>query len=191
MARLLVSVLWLAGAVALALSPFATWYGIDFVPSGGEPLQSTTETGIDAETAACIGIMVIALAAAGLAATRYVVASSAPAIAAAMLALAAIVVVIAAASSPAGEGEIGTLADPRQSFIDVRKEVDTRAGVWVALGGAGIVLVMGVVAALMPTAPRRKQCPHCISKVPVEAKVCKHCGHTFSLAETSRRPNPL
>ena len=36
--------------------------------------------------------------------------------------------------------------------------------------------------------PKVKECPHCLSSIPVQASVCAHCTKSVAESKTSRRP---
>lgn len=60
-----------------------------------------------------------------------------------------------------------------------------------AIVAGGLMAASGVVLLVASArADSLKTCPHCAERVKLEARICKHCGHEFSDAESPVGPRP-
>jgi hypothetical protein len=129
----------LLSALVLAASEFMTTF--EFTPPGGEPLQAS-----EAADRHSYGLVVLAAFAIGALAIATVVGSKPAATAVAIAGGIALVIFLLVDLPDAGK--IGTLDDPRQSFIDA--EAVPQAGFWFQLLGAVSLTVTGIAFASLP-----------------------------------------
>lgn len=172
---------WLLGAAALGVAPFLDWYDVSFAAPGGETLaDAPSQTGWEAQPAISAALVVIAVAAVAAAIATYMTGARwLPQAVCALAALAAGLALLALASPPGGE--VGTLDDARNSFVDAQEEFDPTLGLGVALTGAVALLAAGVATlATGSVSATRKRCPDCAKGVAAEARVCRFCGYRFT-----------
>jgi hypothetical protein len=128
----------LFSALVLAASEFMTTF--EFTPPGGEPLQASEA----ADRHAYALVILAAFAIAGLAAASLT--GSKPAATAVAVAGGIALLMFLLVDLP-DAGQIGTLDDPRQSFIDA--EAVPQAGFWFELLGALSLAVVGTAYATL------------------------------------------
>jgi hypothetical protein len=130
----------LVSALVLGFSEFSTTF--ELTPPGGEPLQV-----IDASDRHSYALLILALFA--IFALAVTVMSGSKAAAFAVAAAGAVALLIFLLGDLPRAGQIGTLDDPRQSFIDA--EAVPQAGFWLELlGSLGLAVSGAALATLTP-----------------------------------------